>query len=130
MLAAFPELMKDYEAFKMKPHIGGGYGERYDKRTVTGYWSWRKSGKMGTEGDLNVPNHQATFWAQDDFLTGETLIGQNDFVEVKGDVFRVIEDDDFSHEGGFTKCLMQRLAALDGRQVTNIKVDEAVRSDY
>lgn len=130
MLAVFPELVADYEIFKMRPYTGGGYSERFNKRTVTGYWSWRKSGKKGIQGDLRVENHQATFWVQDDFLTGKCLIEQDDYVEVDDDVFQVVEDDDFSREGGFTKCLMQRVAGPDGRQVTNVKVDEAVRSDY
>ena len=130
MLSAFPELMADYEVFKMDPHLGGGYGKRYGKRTVSGYWSWRKHTKMGIEGDLRTENDQATFWAQDDFLTGKKLVGQGDYVEMEGVVFLVIEDDSFSHEGGFTRCLMQRVSGLDGRQTTNTKVDQAVRDDY
>jgi hypothetical protein len=130
MLAAFPELMREYEVFKMKPRTGAGYGERYDKRTVTGYWSWRKHSQMGIEGDLRTPTHDATFWAQSDFLTGKPGIGQNDYVEVDGDVFLAIDDDDFSREGGFTKCLMRRVAGPDGRQVTNPHVAKAVVGDY
>ena len=130
MLAAFPELLDDYEIFKMEPRIGGGYGERHSKRTVTGYWSWRKHAGMAIEGDLSVINDRATFWVQDDFLTGECLIEQGDFCEVKGKVFKVIDEDNFSREGGFARCLMQRVASLDGRQVSNTAVDENVRSDY
>jgi hypothetical protein len=129
-LAAFPELMADYAVFKMKPNLGGGYGKRYDKRTVTGYWSWRKHTKMGIEGDLRTKNDQATFWARDDFLTGKRLIEQGDFVEVDGKIFLVVDDDSFSREGGFTRCTAQLVSGLDGRQVTNGQVGENVRMDY
>jgi hypothetical protein len=130
MLAAFPELMADYEVFKMEPLSGGGYGKRHDKRTVTGYWSWRKRAEMSLQGDLNTANEQATFWAEGDFLTGKCLIGQGDYVEVDGRVFKVIEDDNFSREGAFTRCTMQLVSGLDGRQVTNPQIGQNVRTDY
>jgi hypothetical protein len=131
MLAAFPELMKGYDVFNMDSKLGASYGERYNKRVVTGYWSHRKSGKMGGKDDDNlVPNHQATFWARDDSMTGKQLIRQNDFVEVKSDLYRVVEDDEFGDEGGFTKCLMQRVAGPTDRQWTNTEVDGVILNDY
>jgi hypothetical protein len=130
MLAAFPELMKAYTVFKMKPHTGAGYGERYNQRTVTGYWSWRKGGKAGIESEARVSNHQATFWAQDNFLTGKSMIGQFDYIEKDGNLYLVIEDDEFSHEGSFTKCLMQRVAGVTDQQHTNTNVDTVIRGDY
>jgi len=130
MLIAFPELLREYEVFKMKPRTHSGYGERYGKRKVQGYWSWRKQSEMGIEGDLRTPNHQAIFWVQDDFLTQKSLIGQTDYVEVDGQVFHTIDDYPFSHEGGFTKCLMRVLAGVTDQQVTNTKVDEVIKNDY
>ena len=130
MLLAFPELMQDYEVFKMEPRTIGGYGKRYDKRKVTGYWSWRRSGKTEIEGGLQVPEHQATFWVQDDFMSGKPLIARGDFVEVNMEIFRVVQNDDFSREGGFSKCLMQALAGTTDQQKTNKKVDEAILNDY
>jgi hypothetical protein len=129
VLAFFPELMKPYTVFKMKPGIGAGYGKRKNIRKVTGYWSWRKSGKMGIEGDLQVLNHQAVFWARNDFLTGKPLIDQGDFVEVGKDVFRVVEDDNFSHESGFTKCLMQLVQGNTDQQRPHRRVNLGVE-DY
>jgi len=102
MLYAFPEYVKAYEVFKMKPRIGGGYGERYDKRQVQGYWSWRKQTKMDAEGDLRTPDHQATFWVQARPQDGN----------------------------GFIKCLMQVVAGPTDQQVANPKVDEAIVNDY
>jgi len=130
MLIAFPELLETYEVFKMKPHAGGGYGERYDKRKVRGYWSWRKQSKMGEEGDLRTPNHQATFWAHSRFLGRKVLIGQNDHIEVDNEIFVTIDDQNFAKEGSFYKCLMQRLAGPTDRQVTNRSVDGAIAADY
>jgi hypothetical protein len=130
MLSAFPELMKTYEVFKMKPYIGAGYGERYDKRNVEGYWSWRKQSKMDVDGDLRTPNHQATFWVRDSFLGKKVAVEQNDYIEVNGKMFVVVDDQNFSHEGGFYKCLMQKLSGITDQQVSNTKVSEAVKGDY
>jgi hypothetical protein len=130
MLAAFPELLKDYEVFKMNPRIGAGYGERYDKRTVTGYMSWRKTREMGIEGDARTKNDRATFWEQHDGLIGESRIEQGDYVEVKRNLYIFVEDDDFSAEGGFTRWTVQYVAGNTDRQTTNTTVDEVVRNDY
>jgi len=130
MLLAFPELLKFYELFKMKPLMGGGYGERYDKRRVRGYWTWRKSGKTEIEEDLRLPDHRATFWVQDDFLTKKPLIEREDFVEIGKELFKVVQNDNFSHEAGFTKCLMQVVAGVTDRQVSNKEVDEVIANDY
>jgi hypothetical protein len=131
MLSAFPELMKDYEVFKMEPRVGAaGYGERYGIRTVTGYMSYRKAREMGVEGDARTKNDRATFWEQHDFLTGESRIEQGDYVEVKKHVYIFVEDDNFGDEGGFTRWTVQRVAGITDRQVTNTKVDEAIRNDY
>jgi hypothetical protein len=130
MLVAFPELMETCEVFKMRPRIGAGYGERYDKRKVSGYWSWRKSGKVSIEGESNVPDHQATFWARCFFLGKKTVVGHNDFIEYEGEIFRIIQPDGFTKEGGFYKCLMRRLAGPTDRQVANGTVDGAIRDDY
>jgi hypothetical protein len=130
MLAAFPELMEDYEVFKMNPHIGAGYGERYNKKTVTGYMSWRKAREMGIEGDTRTKNERATFWEQHGYLTGKSQIEQGDYVEVKKHVYIFVEEDDFGEEGGFTRWTLQRVAGNTDRQTTNTKVDEAIKSDY
>ena len=130
MLLAFPELIETYEVFKMKPCVGGGFGERYDVRKVDGYWSWRKQSKMDEEGGLRALNYQATFWVKSFYLGKRVLVEQNDYVEIDGKIFIVIDDQDFSREGGFSKCLMQRLEGPTDRQVTNRRVDGAITADY
>ena len=77
-----------------------------------------------------MPNHQATFWVRDDIKTRKSLIGIGDFVEVDGKVFRVIDEQNFSREGRFSKCLMQRLGGPTDQQVTNTNVDRAIINDY
>jgi hypothetical protein len=130
MLAAFPELTQDYEVFKMNPHLGAGYGERYDKKTVTGYMSWRKAREADVVGDAATKNDRGTFWEQCDFVTGESRIEQFDMTESKGKLYRFVEGDDFSREGGFARWTVQYMAGNTDRQVTNTKVDEVIRSDY
>jgi hypothetical protein len=130
MLSVFPELLREFKVFKMKPRTGGGYGERYDEKSVRGYWSWRKQSKLDEQGGLLALNYQATFWAKVDFFTREAQIAQGDFVEVDAEVFRVIDDQNFSREGGFTKCLMARLVGPTDQQVTNRRVDGVIANDY
>ena len=130
MLSVFPELIESHEVFKLRPRIGGGYGERFNIRTVQGYWSWYRDRRMEIEGDLRVVNHEATFWAKDDAITRKRVIEQNDMVEKNGDMYRAILDADSSRTGGFTRCLMQKMGGVTDRQVTNRGVDEAVINDY
>jgi hypothetical protein len=130
MLSAFPELMEDYEVFKMNPYVGAGYGERYDKNTVTGYMSWRKAREADIIGDAAIKNDRGTFWEQCDSVTGESRIEQFDFVEIEKQLYRFVEGDDFSREGGFARWTVQYVAGNTDRQTTNTKVDEAIRNDY
>jgi hypothetical protein len=127
MLAAFPELLRDYEVFRMDPLIGGGYGERYDKRIVTGYWSWRKAREMGREGDARTKNDRATFWEQHGYVTGNSQIEQGDYVEMKNRLFIFVEDDDFGTEGGFSRWTAQRVAGNTDRQVPDGTVNLGAR---
>jgi hypothetical protein len=130
MLAAFPELIKPYKVFQMRPVVVGGYSERFDERIIRGYWSWRKLSKEEEQGGLKTQNYQAVFWAEDGFNSGKSKIVQSDFVEVNEKIFRVIDDQDFIHEGGFTKCLMQILSSTTDQQVSNKMVDKAIKDDY
>jgi hypothetical protein len=123
MLAVFPELMANYEVFKMKPRIGAGYGERYDKRTVRGYWSRRRPREMGIIADLATANQRATFWEQNDFRTNKSRIKQADFVEVDGEIYKFVEDDGFGAEGGFTKWIVQVSQGNDGKQEPHQRVN-------
>jgi hypothetical protein len=129
-LSAFPELLEDYEVFKMQPRIGAGYGERYDKKVVTGYMSWRKAKEAAIVADAATKNDRGTFWEQCDFLTGESRIEQFDMTEIKGNLYRFVEGDDFSHEGGFARWTVQYVAGNTDQQTTNTKVDEVIRNDY
>jgi hypothetical protein len=130
MLSAFPELLRDYTVFKMPPYTGAGYGERYDKRAVTGYMSWRKAREMGIVGGTTVRNDRGTFWEQCNGKTGESVIEEGDFIEINNKIFKFVEGDDFSAEGGFARWTVQYVAGNTDQQYTNTKVDEAVRGDY
>jgi hypothetical protein len=129
-LTAFPELMEDYEVFKMSPCIGAGYGERYGKKAVTGYMSWRKAREADVVGDAATKNDRGTFWEQCDFLTGESRIEQFDMVEINGELYRFVEGDDFSREGGFARWTVQYVAGNTDQQKANMRVDEIIRNDY
>ena len=127
MLQFFPEMIEDFELFKMKALLGGGYGPRYDIRKVRGYWSWRKHSELSVEGDLRASSERATFWVKDD---GSYRIQQGDYTEVNQEIFVVMDEDNFVREGGFTRVLMRELAGPTDQQVVNTKVDEVVINDY
>jgi hypothetical protein len=129
MLAVFPELMENYEIFRMEPHLGGGYGERVNKRVVRAYLSWRKHREMGVEGGLTVHNDRGTFWEQCNFFTGESVVEEGDFLEVENKIYKLVEGDDFSKEGGFARWTIQFVPGLTDRQYTNPKVTLGV-DDY
>jgi hypothetical protein len=130
MLAAFPELLKDYTVFKMPPRVGAGYGERYDERTVTGYVSWRRAREADIVEGAATQNDRGTFWERCDALTGESRIEQFDFMEIKRELYRFVEGDDFAYEGYFARWTIQYVAGNTDLQITNTKVDEVVRNDY
>jgi hypothetical protein len=120
-LAAFSELLEEHVVFKMAPKLGAGYGPRSDERTVTGYFSWIKGGKMGIEGDLRTENQNATLWALDD-TDGRGIVEQGDFMEKDGLLLVFNHDDGFAREGGFLVYSLQLAPAFTDRQ----KVDEGV----
>jgi hypothetical protein len=130
MLNAFTEYIREYEVFKMSPRIGGGYGGRTDKRTVSGYLSWRKGGKGNIEDDTKVPNQKGTFWERCGADAAGTQIKQFDYIEAGGYILQFVEDDDFTMEGGFIRWALQAAPVLDGRQHTNHVVDDVIRNDY
>lgn len=130
MLAVFPELLEPYGVFKMNSRIGAGYGKRYDRKTVTGYMSWRRAREADIVGGSATKNDRGTFWEQCDFLTGAGCIEQFDFIELEGELYRFVEGDDFAREGGFAKWTVQYVAGNTDQQTVNMKVDEVVRNDY
>ena len=130
MLAAFTELMVDYEVFKMRPRIGSGYGERYDKRTAAGYMSWRRGDRHEIQGNAPALESRGTFWERHDFQTNEPVVQHRDFVEIKGKLYRLMEDADFGYEGGFSKWDVITVSGVTDRQTANTKVDEVIRKDY
>jgi hypothetical protein len=130
MLAAFPELMREYEVFKMEPQLGAGYGKRYDKRTATGYMSWRRGDDQSVVGGAHAHEDLGTFWEQHDFKTGERVVAHNDFVEIKGTIYRLLEDADFGLEAGFSKWKVKSVFAVTDQQRTNRRVDKNILDDY
>jgi hypothetical protein len=130
MLLAFPELMQKHEVFNMNPRTGAGYGHRHRIRKTEGWWEWRKTEKAKIVGESNVPDHQAMYFAKDTFLGKKVAIGKNDYIEKEGVIFMILSDDNFTHEGGFYKCLMQIVQGVTDRQVPNRNVERAIREDY
>jgi hypothetical protein len=120
-LAAFSELLEEHVVFKMEPNLGAGYGPRHSERTVTGYFSWIKGGKMEIEGDLRTENQHATLWALAD-TDGRGAIEQGDYMERDNLLLVFNHDDGYAREGGFLVYSLQLAPAFTDRQ----KADEGV----
>jgi hypothetical protein len=114
-LAFFSELLEEHVVFKMDPKLSAGYGQRYDQRVVTGYFSWIKSGKMGIEGDLRTENENATLWTLDE-TDGRGVVEQGDYLEKDGFLLVVNHGDGYEREGGFAVHSLQLVPAFTDRQ--------------
>jgi hypothetical protein len=125
MLSAFPELLKDYEVFSMPPRIGAGYGQRYNKRIVTGYLSWQPIKEREVTGGLLANNQQAVFYEQHDFFTNKSQIEQGDFVEVKGEIYVFTGSNRRGEEGGFSKWVIRLVTGPTDQQQRDPAVDLA-----
>jgi hypothetical protein len=125
-LATFSELLEEHVVFKMDPNLGAGYGPRRQERTVTGYFSWIKGGKMGVEGDLRTENQNATLWALDE-TDGRGGVEQGDFLEKDGFLFVVNHDDGYAREGGFMVYSLQLAPAFTDRQRSDEGVNLGVK---
>jgi hypothetical protein len=121
----FPELLEEHVVFKMDANIGAGYGPRRNERTVIGYFSWIRGGKMEVEGDLRTESQNGTLWVMDD-SGGKGLVEQGDFIEEDGCLFVVNHDDSYSREGGFVVYTLQLVPAFTGKQ----SVDEEVNLGF
>jgi hypothetical protein len=121
--------MEEYTIFHMNPLHGGGYGPRLGARTVTGYLSRLRGGKEKIIDGLRTENQQAGFWVEDDG-SPKGSIRQGEFVEDSGELYTFVHDDGFVREAGFVVYDLQIVATITDKQVTNTKVDDAIRSDY
>lgn len=117
-MAAFSELMQEHVVFKMEPNIGAGYGPRHDERTVLGYFSWIKGGKLEVDGDLRTKNQNGMLWAYDE-TGGKGVIEQGDYLEADGCLFLFNHDDGYSREGGFIVYNLQLVPAFTDKQQTD-----------
>jgi len=121
-LAFFPELLEEYTVFKMKPGMSAFYGERYNERTVTAYFSYIRGGNMGIEGENRVENQNATMWIEDE-SGGTGIVKEGDYVEVEGSIFLFNHDDGFSREGSFLVYTLQLVTAFTDKQVRDEEVN-------
>jgi hypothetical protein len=123
-LLFFPELLESYTVFKMPAKVGAGYGEAYDKREVTGYFSRNRGGNMGIVSSNRVENDDATFWVEGE-EDGKGIIQQGDYVMADGDLFVFYHDDCFSREGVFFVYHLRLVPAFTGQQKPDRNVDLA-----
>src|SRR5690606_35086748 len=99
MLGFFPELMKRYQIFYMRPKVGAGYDERVPYRTVTGYFLHSGADPYKVVSGLLTENDVAQFFVRQRFP--EKDIRQGLFVEVDELLYRFKQDDgSFTIEAG------------------------------
>jgi hypothetical protein len=121
MLAYFPELVEEYEIFRMKPKAGGtGYGPRTDKVLVDGIVQWIPGGKLGINGETRDPNTVATFWVS---IEDDGSIKQGSYIDLgeKG-IFILTKDNSYGATGGYVRFVVGIVPGVTDKQVTNTKV--------
>jgi hypothetical protein len=82
------------------------------------------------QGGVRSLDYIATFWAQCDPSSDGVSVMQNDCVEIDGEIFRALDDQNFMREGNFVKVLMERFTGVTDQQVTNTQVDRVIKNDY
>jgi hypothetical protein len=128
MLLAFPELLAEYEVFRLDPKIGGGFEKhKKDVRVAVGYLAWGSADKDLVQGETPEHEDSGTFWEQCDAVTGASNVKHRDFVVVNKKLCRMFEHADFSRESGFMKWSVRSLPSFTDTQVRDRKVNLGAR---
>ena len=128
-LASFPELMKRYKVFTMRPKAGGGFEERVTfKERMIAYLTRDTGGHAGIPDDTFVEGQQAKFFVFDRIPKG--TIRQGLYVEDDGELFKFVQDNSFAREGGFIVHRLEIVTGPTDQQVQNVQVEENIVNAY
>ena len=128
MLAAFPELLQDFQLFTMKPLTGGGYAPRVPLTTRVGAFIKGSRSPMKIQGEVRVTNEAGVFYCYE--LVPDDLLGQGVYFEVNGEIFVINDDQTYSREAGFAVYGCQVAQGNTDTQVENLNVATRTIMDY
>lgn len=92
-IAAFPELKVPFKYFNENPIVNGGYSDTTPFVTKTGIFYSRGKQVQDNNGNWVTANSQ-TIWSTDELLQGY-------FVEFEGVVYRLMNSQTRTRQGGF-----------------------------
>ena len=129
LLAAFPELIKVYQFFSMKPNIGNaGYIERQNVVKKKGVFIRSEKSAMNIFKDIRVANEAGVFFCFE-FLPQEK-IEQGLFFEDEGQIFVIKDDQTFQKEGGFAVYTCQLVQGNTDQQTENMNIEKRLVLDF
>ena len=128
MLAAFPELLQDFQLFTMKPLAGGGYTARTPLTTRVGAFIKGSRSPMKIQGESRVINEAGVFYCYE-FFSDNTL-KEGIYFEVDNEIFVINDNQTYSREAGFAVYGCQVVQGVTDKQVENLKVETRTIEDY
>ena len=94
MLNYFPELMRQFDYFSMKPQPVASYSKREDLGKVTGVFQFVKKGELRIATDTIAETEFPTFWTKKELVVGN-------FMTIEGTDYRICNDFKWMYEGEF-----------------------------
>ena len=128
MLSAFPEVIKEYQFFSMKPKTGGGYLNRVNLNVKTGAFIRGAKSYMSIQGEGRAANETGVFYCYEN-KTSE-LVRQGTYFEDEGQLFVITDDQTFAKEAGFGAYSCQLVQGPTDEQVENLNVEQRVITDF
>lgn len=117
ILTAFPEQFDQVEYFDMQPLVGSGWGPRTDKLTIAAVVIQCTTGRKIKDSNGNL----VTFRGME--LWTEELLKAGRFVDFEEDgessVYRIMGDNAWRREAGFTVYSLEKVVAADGTEVVD-----------
>jgi hypothetical protein len=128
ILAAFPELLNEYQIFSMEPIAGGGYRNRTKVAKKTGTFVRGAKSQAAISGEARVLNEAGVFYCYQESKDDLTLQGL--FFEDRKQIFLIADDQIFASEAGFAAYGCQLVQGSTDRQVENLNVENRIIGDY
>ena len=128
MLSVFPELLKEIVLFSMPPKLGSGYGARKREFTCYGWFSRASSNKEKIQGENRAENKSGVLYCFDPLPSG--AISQGWYLEDAGELYQIINDNNFSFESGMSTYACQIVTGVTDKQVKNSNVVETAVNDF
>jgi hypothetical protein len=106
-LLAFQEQLQEINYYDMPPLQETGYGPRQSYGTIRGVMQTSESRIKQSNGNL-VLAVVRFLWTDEMVIAGKFIQGDD------GVIYRVVADNDWTREGGFTRFTLEKLVGANG----------------